>query len=450
VKHSWKIFVAIVLVLTQVKFTSAAVVTGTPGFSANDFANSVCMNVHMEYIGGTPYGNEPYIKALLQSLAVTCIRDSLQQTTVIAPMLNDLAASGIQADLNVATGEDASYINSRLNMLNSGVVNCLEGPNELNQSGNQNWFIDDLNEQRAMKQALQVANTTGICLIGPSTSNGFATSSYAPLGDLSSLVDYVPIHNYENACNPETTGGGICPPNSNGPYGIFGGYNFPSIPAAIANGQQASLSKPVISTENGYCTLPNFILCVNQQVQADYLLRMILQEFINGIPKTYVYDLADENENVFSTTYGLVQQNGPQKIALFALSGFRAILADTGASTPPCQVPISTTNGNVALMGLCFSSGASAVVYWNPAPEWNPTAMAQTTPSPVIFGFAPAPGFTPTTKVRWDMNETTGVYAATLNSSLSSLTAGTSPSIMMINGPATPSPLPSIPTPLPS
>ncbi len=104
------------------------------------------------------FTNEPYPRDIMLALRIKHIRDALSAVNGNASMiasLNDLAAHGITANLIVDYGISSSSIASCVGQLNAGVVESLEGPNELNSCCHDaNWIADDQAEMPEIKTAV--------------------------------------------------------------------------------------------------------------------------------------------------------------------------------------------------------------------------------------------------------------------------------------------------------
>ena len=88
------------------------------------------------------------------------------------------------------------------------------------------------------------------------------------------------MHNYFGGHNPGTPGWGD------------GGYG--SIAYNINNSQTAWPAKPIWTTETGYITDKDNPQGIPELVEGKYAPRMILEQALHGVGRTYIYELIDE------------------------------------------------------------------------------------------------------------------------------------------------------------
>ncbi len=193
--------------------------------------------------------------------------------------------------------------------------------------------------------------------------------------------------------------------------------------------------------------------------KAMYLLRLLMDNYKQGIPYLVLYELISEKANDYFSgadcdhTYGLLNADDSQPPAIPAMAGFMAILADSGTTSVPCNVPVTFGNPSpstyvVETFAVCKSSGEMDVAYWLPAMDYSPNALVYVTPPNESVSASWAPGFTPTLWYEWSLDRT-GAWTATASPNLATLTASVLPKIIAINAP-TPTPFPTLPTPPPT
>jgi hypothetical protein len=164
-------------------------------------------------------------------------------------------------------------------------------------------------------------------------------ASYATLGSIAASINYGNVHNYPSWRNPGTAGS----------YG-FGYGDYGSIPWAL---QMEGVTAPhlgVIATETGYTNATNTPNYVPESVSAVYLPRLLLQQYLDGVKRTYIYELLSSGGEDF----GLLRSNGYEKPAFFAVSNLLNLLSDPGSSFTTTPFPITITGGNSNVHSILF------------------------------------------------------------------------------------------------
>ncbi len=221
--------------------------------------------------------------------------------------------------------------------------------------------------QQALYSAVAAAGTTPV--IAPSYG---ILADYATAFNDAALSSYGNIHEYFGTGNP--------------PGGASGG-----IAALLATAAQPSGSNPIIATEAGYYTASTpgtgsaqFLSdAVDQTVQAKYDLTILFDNWKDGVPVTYLYELLDEaadpNDTNFADHYGVFNANGTPKLAATALHNLTTILADNGTprngDTLGYQVTGLPTTGQSLLLEK--STGAFDLTLWNDVRLWSATSPTE-------------------------------------------------------------------------
>lgn len=411
--------------------TATPAVAGIKGFSAFTFGDSVGINVHMV---DTEYNNLSFVTNLLKALNIHHIRDGLSVipgNSYVINAYNTLAANGIHSDLLSNQGLTQANLASLLGQLNPGVVDALEGPNELDICcGDSSWQLDDAFEMQQVLFPYARANLSGVKVFGPAT--GF--SSYAGIGDLSYYEDYGNMHDYEAGFYPETTGWG-------GPG--YCGLIYATIAYNACNAAQASVTKPIIATEFGYQDSPYVQNQSDDVAQGTFILRQIFQHMLLGYPKSYIYELLDTG----GQTYGLATTYGDYFRPSFSeIAGFMQIINDTAPTSGACVVPAKITASGIDSFGLCKTTGEYDLVMWQPAVTYDTNALTVNTFAPINAVITPNAGFTPTNVSQWSYN-VAGVWSNNASVSLSSVPVTDRPTVLVFNGAsASPTPVPALPT----
>jgi hypothetical protein len=410
--------------------TAAPFINGMSGIGAYNLTDSVGINIHLNYGN---YGNYPYIQSALVALGIRHVRDGMQPLET-APWevneYNSLGAAGIKADLIVNQYESAGEIVGDILMLNPGVVDAIENSNELDICCHiSNWGPIDNYQQSNLVWPLRNIFSPRALIYGPTTGN----SSYAPIGDLSQYEDFGNVHDYEGGFPPENIGYG---------GGSYCGFIYGEIITDVCNAKQSSITKPVIATEFGYEINPYKQNGSIEAVQGTFILRQILYHEILGVPKSYIYELDDSN----GQTYGLLRSDGSQRPSFAEVAGFQNILSDT-APVSNCVVPATVNTSGVLSVGVCKTTGEYDIILWQPAISYNTNTLIANTIAPISTPITFNSGFSPSSVTQWTWNGSawSNVSAAP---SVGEATVPVSdvPTIISLNGPSSPTPLPSLPT----
>jgi hypothetical protein len=346
--------------------------------SADAFADSAGVNVHLSY-SATVYGtNAPLILARLTALGIRHIRDgtALGQTNVCS-MLQQLAANGIRLDMIVSDTLTAANFAAYAACI-SPALESVEGPNEYDLSGRANWAttLDTMQPQLYAEAKSQGT----IAVLGPAlTSEG----AYAAVGSLGASAEFGNMHDYFAGHNPGAAGWG-----SADAFGVYGSLAWNMGVAA-----QDVVAKPLVATESGYSTAADQY-AVPAATQARYLMRTLLEHWNAGVVRTYVYELADEGSAPFSH-YGLLDSGGNPKPAFNALHNLMAHVADPGGAPVLAPFPYAlAAPASVHHALLQRRDGSYVLVLWNEVAEWNPdtSSTIATAAQPVTLTFGNVPG----------------------------------------------------------
>ncbi|WP_265886584.1 carbohydrate-binding domain-containing protein [Roseomonas mucosa] len=245
-------------------------------------------------------------------------------------------------------------------------IDYVEGPNETDYFPISYNGLTGFAATRAFQSALYPAvhgnsALSGTPVIQTSLGDG---NSYSQLGNLSSSADYSNIHSY------------------------YFGWGFTrsvadQVPERIAEAQTISPGKDTVATEGGWstATYSSDGYGVNERTQAVLTLNMLLDQYKDGVDRTYIYELV--NSGTYSSTnlqtgFGLFNADGTPKQAATALHNLNSILSDPAAGTKG----VSLTNLGYTLQGmptegqdmlLQKSSGNYDLVLWNEPTIWNTT-----------------------------------------------------------------------------
>ena len=334
--------------------------TAEPARRADSFVDSIGINTHL-YYNDTPYFQkyQQVVKPKLLELGVRHIRDGgSRNLNGYLDRLQELKNNGIGATLifdpRGGTPEEGLALVKEL----GNVVEAVEGPNEYDLSGDSNWVATLRQYMEQLHQVIKAdAQTQNLPVLGPSLTS---PKAYKAMGNIGNFVDYGVLHNYFSGRNPGTKGWG---PN---------GYG--SIPYGINLSNQYAPQKPVITTETGYhnaIKTKEGHLAVPENVAQKYIPRMFLEQFNQGIKRTFGYELMDLQNNttkdISGLNFGLLRNNGAVKPSFTSLKALIQILKDPGGSNfAPGTLNYSLT-GNTSNLHhtlLQKSNGKFYLVLW--------------------------------------------------------------------------------------
>ena len=184
-----------------------------------------------------------------------------------------------------------------------------EAPNEPNDSGDPGW-ADKV--RLTLRQLRDVQRTRRFPIYGPSFTNAGA---FEALGDISPWVDAGNMHNYFAGRHPGTDGWGA------------DGYGSVAWNLSLVKGVT---NKMTVTTETGYRNDQSAPDSVPSAVAGRYMPRLLLEQFRNGIARTFIYELVDSATD----RSGLLTRDGNPKPAFNAVKNLLSLLADLGQAVP--------------------------------------------------------------------------------------------------------------------
>ena len=333
----------------------------------NDFLQELGVNAHLAD-GSSSYGSSD-VGAQMAYLGFSNIRSEApgnRLSTYVA-----LGQQGIKFDLvtwNTDLGNQMGLIDKV-----APYVTLVEGPNEVNAVPVSYKGLGGAAAAQAFQADLYNAvhsdpNLAGVRVMPFSLSMGFDMSGY---GNVGASADIGNVHAY--------SGQGLPP---------FDQINYWTNQVTTAPG------KPYAITETGFTTIYEPRGGVTQDVQAKWLMDTFLGNHVNGVVKTYVYQLEDGYSSPSSDIenhYGLFTVDGAPKQAATDLHNLTSILADKGAnasSFAPGSLDYSVSGldpqyGFQTLFSK--SNGSFDVALWSEPNFFNPSTSqkANVTPSSV-------------------------------------------------------------------
>ncbi len=350
--------------------SSCAAWPPTPeGVSA--FVQSLGINTHLSYPQTPYYGQPQNVISALQYLGINTIRDQPAGYTTdptTAASQNTLAAAGVQFDsLLLGNGPvditDTIASTVTFEQTYPGSIAAIEGPNEINA-----WPITYEDITNTYAAGVQV--TQDLWAAVQSTQSLQAVPVYAltlsdgitgviagekQLGDLAPYVTYGNAHVY--AC---------C---SNNVWDE-------DMPHWLPIFEQDTPGMPMVITETGYPTVPSN---VDELSAAKYNLNTFCENELNGIVRTYLYELVDENSSATDTNsedyYGEFHNDWTPKVGATAIHNLTTILQGAGSGTASSGLNYTVSGlpatGHTFLLG---SSTAFDIAVWIDATVYDPTS----------------------------------------------------------------------------
>jgi hypothetical protein len=320
--------------------------------SADSIAESLGVNIHLHY-GNTVYGNFPLIEHLLIDLGVRHTRDGLIDTSSQEYYRRhiSLGQRGIKCLFITSPTESAALLASFPDRV-PGAFEGYEAPNEYDINGGPNWAATLKTFVPRLYDAVKSNPTTAsFPVVGPSLTQ---PASYAQVAGMEKYFDFDNLHNYFGGRNPGTPGWGA------------GGYG--SIAYNLKNAQTAWQGKPVFTTETGYLTDTNISGGIPELIEGKYAPRVILEQALHGIARTYIYELIDEGSPIAGNSgmFGLARNDGTKKPAFIALKSLLAILFDPGPPISPqdLQFSFEGASSNLHHLVMAKRDGSYYVAFW--------------------------------------------------------------------------------------
>ena len=353
---------------------------------AADFEASVGVDVHLDY-WGTSYGlsngsgpNTSLVASSIAYLGLTHVRIGAPTAQTLAE-IKTLMAAGIRFDVLMPSTSSSTLLASQLAAIApiAGSVAAIEGPNEVNLTGDFSWSGQTgIAAGAAYQQALYAAVKADPTLAGKPvyalTLGGVGADAYTGLGNLSADATDGNMHVYYiNGLPPDST-----------------------IQYALGLAAVTTPSDPTVITETNYNTLAA-AGSVSNAVQASYDLDLLMDATKHDVAATYLYELLDEGADPKHTNgelhYGLFNSDGTPKPAATGIHNLMSILSDSGAaaSFTPGALPYSVSGMPASGDSLLLqkSNGAYDLAVWAEPETWNAAtnSAVPATPRSVTISF---------------------------------------------------------------
>lgn len=339
--------------------------------SADDFVNSVGLNVHLSYFRttyGTGWANitRPRLEALgvrhLRDAGVVVASDGWMQT--VYGRMNELARSGIRFTLyaRLPAGEELGTVNGFSRLLQFGLpaIEGFEGLNEHDLTNRPGWIGEVERAQKTLYRAVKDdPRTRDLPVYGPSFGRAANARSVA---NLEAWMDFGNIHPYP---------GGLMP--------------LSNIQDHETKVRALMGAHPMVVTETGYHTAMKWRgehPGVSEAAMGRYVPRLFLDYFAAGIDRTYLYEFLDEgtDQGQREQNFGLLRADGSEKPAYTSLKNLIGVLTDPGPTFTPgsldYRVVGDTTGVNVIL--LQKRDGRFYIAVWQEVPSYDQSARIET------------------------------------------------------------------------
>lgn len=320
--------------------------------------DSVGVNVHLHFTD-TVYGDFPLVRRLLLQLGVKHVRDGLIDTTwqPYYERWTRLGEDGIRGTFITVPNTSAAVLVDWPRRVGKA-FESYEAPNEYDNSHDPHWAETMSTFMSRLHSAVHSdPRTAAFPIIGPSTIRG---ADYLPMQAAGSFFDSDNLHNYFGGRNPGTAG--------------WGANGYGSIDANISAIASTWPSKRLVTTETGYTTDLEAPQGIPENIEGRYMPRLVLEQWMHGIERTYLYELIDESQaTTGERAFGLARSDGSAKPAFLALQSLLRVLADPGP-------PASLTDLNYSLLGasphvhhllLQKRNGTYDLAVWQEVPAYD-------------------------------------------------------------------------------
>ena len=331
--------------------------------SAFDFVNSIGVNTHLNYFDRT-YGNFQLVERELKSIGIRHVRDGVHLVNAdynkaVYDRWSQLGSIGVRFDavldprsaLGTLTGDKLDQVEK----LAGDTIESFEGPNELDISNIPDWAFVDRDYERDVYQSVKsMTGAKPIEVLGPSLAFASKGSS---VGNISDRVDYGNLHPY--------------------PAGKMPSLVFPE---QLLLAKEVSGDKKIVITESGYHNALDDHSdqpAVSETAAAKYIPRLFLENFSQGIRRTYLYEFLDEAPDPgltnFQMHWGLLRSDGSEKPAFTAVKNLINELSDSAepAHLEQMSYSLSTSNTEICHLLLQKSDGQFLLILWQEVSSYD-------------------------------------------------------------------------------
>ena len=337
-----------------------------PAHKAESVVDSVGINVHLHYTDTAYFQQFSEVKQALLALHVRHLRDGLvdHPRPEYLERYKLLGSLGMKTVFITKPNQPALELASFPGQVGK-TFEGFEAPNEMDNANDPAW---PAKLREFLPTLFAVGVRSHLPVVGPSLVKA---ASYPELGDVSRWESFGNLHNYPGGRNPGTSGWG-----DNG-YGSFAYHQ--------RNLNITSDGLPIVSTETGYDNDPSSGNFVPEPVSAKYLPRLLLQQYINGVRRTYLYELLSSGHE----DYGLMSASCAAKPGFRAVSSLLGLLddRDSRAYADDLDLRLTGASGDVRHLLLQKSNRHYLLAVWIEAPGYDlpRKAVLQVPPQMVHF-----------------------------------------------------------------
>jgi hypothetical protein len=361
------------LALTAGALAARVEAAAAPVHRCEDLVDAVGINVHLGH-GGSPYVERfAACAAALDDLGVRHLRDDIvlvgSEPSGQFERIAGLARRGYRFSLIFYDGSTPGprvppeRFAEIADWAEDGLV-VVEGGNEPPVAARPGLARLSAEHQAALFRAVRGdLRHRSVRVAGPSYIQGHIAAAE----NLSGSVDLANVHAYPGLEHPETRGAGS-----------LGGF--------LAAVRPVFGSAPAIVTENGYHTAlatQSAHLPVSEGIRARYLPRMLLWSYLQGVRRTYLYELIasfDRGDADPESRFGLLAHDGTPTASFAAVRGLMRLFGGRAEedAAPRDRLEVALPGGVPDLVAARFrrADGALLVPLWLGLDGWDRNARA--------------------------------------------------------------------------
>jgi hypothetical protein len=381
-------------------------ISAMPARPAQELVDSVGMNVHFHFLQSA-YANTDRVVAAIADLGVRHVRDRILQLGATRRGFTALGDEHVTVQGICGTLGDRETMAELMTEVVTtyddpiALFAAFEGINEPNRQGVP-WMAETRAKTRELylqRNAMGLARipiaSPALARVVPHAPQGMVRRQAQQLGDLSRYVDLGNIHVYPRM---QTPGLGIA--------------------QAVSYQRLVTGDRPIICSEAGYFSAMNYqggAFPTPSDVCAIYLPRLIMENWVRGIRRVYIYELLDDYDPTESDrkgSFGLLQVTGPgpsapwsPKPQYHALKNFFRILEDPGhGQVQPASLPVSVSGPSDLETSLVAKrDGSRWLLLWRRARCYDPVRRERVACEPRMV------------RIRFDRRRAVTVYRPTVS-----------------------------------
>jgi hypothetical protein len=342
--------------------------------SATTFVDSVGICLHVGNRQTPYYGSFDKVAPLLKEIGITHLRDDAIYLSYVNrdfdfyQKIRHLAGMGFRFDL-ICHDALNGYIFTPPRRL-ADIYDWCDRSVEIFEGANE----PQLTRNPALNPAISADHQRSIYTVVKNTpslrsvivaSPSYIQKNVTLAENLSDAVDWINLHPYPGMEHPETSGPG-------------------ALRGFIAEDERIFGNRPILVSETGYHTAVQTTkshLPVSEEIKTRYLPRLLLWNFINGVKKTFIYELIDSaNQGLTDpeSHFGLTDYDGNPKPSFFAVKQLLSLFnRQAAASTPsPPRLQLDVTGDQRDLLTALFKrqDGSDLWLAWLGVAGWDPAA----------------------------------------------------------------------------